>query len=211
LSDDKEPPNNDNEYDYNNDYDCDDGGHNNTDGRNNGYNNGYNSGHDDGYDNNGYSDYDNDYYNYEDDGFYNDDGYHSHSLHNDSYNTTGIKKIVEKFEHDLQLLWDTFLSLYTKHNFLGHRLDHVVCTTTSPQPFKLVGSTSPRGVQYTSLGRVHCGNLHLHKVLGLPLTPPTVSRYNQPRLRLHIGLRLGPWAPSFHMKPSSICGTRHQP
>ena len=101
-------------------------------------NNGYNDGYDDaGYNkeyDNGYYSYDNDY-NYDDNGHYNNNGYHSNSHHNNGYNTNGLNKIVEELETDLQLLWDTFLSLSINYTFVGHPLDQVLCTTTSPRPF----------------------------------------------------------------------------
>jgi hypothetical protein len=120
----------------------------------------------------GYNDYDG-HYDYDDDRYYDDNGYHSNSHHNDGYDTTGLDKFVEELETDLQLLWDTFLSLSTKHTFVGHQRDQVSRTTTSPQPFKLVGSTSPGGVHSTSTGRVNSGRHHLYDVFGL--TPPTPS------------------------------------
>ena len=118
---------------------------------------------------------------------------------------------MEELENKLQLLWDIFSSLSTKSTFDDHRLDHTVCTTTSIQPFTLVGSTSPGGVHSTSSGRVNCGNLHLYKVFGLTPPPPTVSQFNQPRLRLHTGQRHGPWAPTRHLDMSFLCGTWNQP
>jgi hypothetical protein len=118
---------------------------------------------------------------------------------------------VEDLENDLQLLWNTFAALSTKHTFVGHQLNQLVSTTTSLQPFTLVGSTSPEGVHSTSLGRVNCGHLHLYKVFGLTPSPPTVSRFNQPRLCLHTGQRHGPRAPTSHLDRIFSCGTRHQP
>ena len=157
LSNDKEPPDDDNGYKNNNNYDCDNRGKNNTDSHNDGYDDGYyDAGYNNGY---GYDDYDN--YEYDDDGYYDNDGYHWNSHHSNSDDATGLNNTVDELETDLQLLWDTFWSLSTKHTFVGHRLDQVLCTTTSPQPFKLVGSTSPGGVHSTSLGRVNCGHLHL--------------------------------------------------
>jgi hypothetical protein len=116
---------------------------------------------------------------------------------------------VEEFERNLHLLWDTFLSL-TSHTSVA--VDHQTNrTTTSPQPFKLVDSTSPGGVLSTSTGRVHCGRHQLYEVFGLTPPPPSVSRYNQPRLRLHMGKRHGPRAPTSHLDRSLLFGTRHQP
>jgi hypothetical protein len=34
-----------------------------------------------------------------------------------------------------------------------------------------------------------------------------LSRFNLPRLRLHTGLRHGPWAPSDHLKPIFLRGS----
>ena len=95
--------------------------------------------------------------------------------------------MVDELETDLQLLWDTFSSLTTNRTFVGHQLDQLLRTTTSPQPFKLVGSTSPGGVHSTSTGRVNSGRLHLYNVFGLTHPQPTVSQFNQPRLCLHTG------------------------
>ena len=100
----------------------------------------FNNGFDNKYDN-VYKDYDDDYDHkyYKDDGYYDDNGYHSHSHHNKGYNMDYIEKIVAEFENNLHLLWDTYLSISTNHTSIGHRLDHVACTTTSPEAFKLVG------------------------------------------------------------------------
>ena len=109
------------------------GGHNNTDypsddenpsadALNNRYNDGYNDAR---YNNK----YNNEYYSYDDnygcnnDGYYNDSRYHSHSHHNNGYNTDDIDRIVEEFESNLHLLWDTFLSLSTNHTLVGHQLN----------------------------------------------------------------------------------------
>ena len=116
---------------------------------------------------------------------------------------------MEELEYELQLLWTTFSSIFTNHTFVGHQLDHLIRTTTSPQPFKLVGT--PGGVHSTSTGRVHCGRIHLHKVLGLPLPSPKMSRFNQPHLRIHTGQRHGPQAPTTHLDMAFLCGTQHQP
>ena len=99
--------------------------------------------------------------------------------------------------HQPHLRWSSTLQTGTYHN--------------PPQPFNLVGPTSPGGVHSTSSGRVNSGLLHLYNVLGLIPPPPKMSRYNQPRLRLHTGLRLGPRAPDNHRKPLFVRGTRHQP
>ena len=116
------------------DYEHDDGGHSNTDYPsdddepsadflNCGYSNGYDdAGYGDGYNNTGYDDYGYGY-DYDDNGYYNDEGYHSNSHHKDGYDATGLNKIVEELENDIQLLWDTFSSLSTNHTFVGHRLD----------------------------------------------------------------------------------------
>ena len=142
-------------------------------------------------------------YSYDDDDYNDDDGHGNFASNNNGYNNN----IVEELEYELQLLWDSFLSLSTNHTFVGHQFDQVSRTTTSPQPFKLVRSTSPGGVHSTSTGRVNCGHLHLYKVLGIPLTPPTVSQYNQPCLRILTGLRHGPRAPSSHLNRMIFCGT----
>ena len=139
-----------------------------------------------------------------------DNAYDDNDYDDDDYDTTTIDKLEEEFKHDLLLLWDTFLSI-TSHTFVGHQLDHLVRTTTSPQPYKLVGPTSPGGVLYTTTGRVHCGRNHLYKLFGLPLPPPKMTRFNPPRHRLSTGLRHGPRAPNIHLKPLFSCGSRHQP
>lgn len=129
---------------------------------------------------------------------------------------------MEELEKDLQLFWDTFStetqaltsnihSLSTTLTIVGHQLDQLLSTPTPLQPFTLVGSTSPGGVHSTSLGRVHCGNLHLHKVLGLALPPPTVIQFNQLSLCLHTGPQHGPLAPNNHLYLIFLCGTRYQP
>ena len=134
-----------------------------------------------------------------------DDAYNNDDYDDDDYDTTKIDKVVEECEHNLYLLWDTFLSLTSySHTFVGHQLDHLVRTTTSPQPFKLVGPTSPGGVLSTTTGRVHCGRNHLYKLFGLPLPPPKMTRCNPPRHCLSLGLRHGPRAP---YEPLFSCGT----
>ena len=75
---------------------------------------------------------------------YDDDRYNNYASNDKGYDNN----IVEELEYDLQLLWDTFLSLTTNHTFGGHQLDKLVRTTTSPQPFKLVESSSPGGPLY---------------------------------------------------------------
>ena len=112
---------------------------------------------------------------------------------------------------DLQPLWETFSSFTINQTFDGHQLDHLFRPPTFPQPFNLVGSTSPGEVHSTSLNRVHGRRLQLYNLFGCTPPPPTMSRYNQPRLRLQTGLRLGPQAPDNHRKPLFIRGTRHQP
>jgi hypothetical protein len=181
-----------------------------------------NDGNYDGYDDAGYDDeynnisgdYDDNYNDeyYEDDDSYDDNGCHSHSNHNKGYNTDYIDKIAEEFEKDLHLLWDTFLSL-TSHTSVAvdHQTNHPVRTTTTPQPFKLVDSTSPGGVLSTSTGRVNCGRNQLYELIGLKPPPPKMSRFNLPRLRLHTGQRHGPRAPTTHLVMVFPCGTRHQP
>ena len=76
---------------------------------------------------------------------YDNDAYDDDDYDDDDYNTTTINIIVEECERDLHLLWETFLSLSTNHTSIGHRLDHVACTTNYPLPFKLVGPTPPGG------------------------------------------------------------------
>ena len=176
--------------------------------------NGYdNAGYDDEYDNI-FKDYDDDYNDdhYEDDDSCDDNGCHSHNNH--SYigfdDIEDIDKIVRECERDLHLLWDTFLSL-TSHTFIGHQPSKPVRTTTSPQPFKLVGPTSPGGVLSTPTGRVHCGRHQIYKLIGITPPPPKVSRYNQQHLRLHTGQRHGPRAPTTHLVMIFSCGSRHQP
>ena len=88
-----------------------------------------------------------------DDDDYNDDVYDNNSYddnicsnYSHYYDNTGnINDIVDKLENDLKLFWDTYLSLSNKHTFVGHQLDQLVSTTTSLQPFTLVGSTPPGG------------------------------------------------------------------
>ena len=131
---------------------------------------------------------------------------------------------MEDFDTKIRLFWDTFLadilaltsqinSLSTKLTFDGHRLDQLFGIPTPLQPFTTIniGSTSSGEVQSTSSGAVPCGNLHLKKILGLPLPPPTVSQLNLPCLCLHTGLWHGPWASNNHLKPIFILGTQHQP
>ena len=168
----------------------------------------YDEAYDDRYDNERNS-YDNDY---DDDSYYDDNGCTSHSNHNKGYNTDYIDKIAEEFEKDLHLLWDTFLSL-TSHTSVAvdHQTNHPVRTTTSPQPFKLVDSTTPGGVLSTSTGRVNCGRNQLYELIGHKPPPPKMSRFNLPRLRLHTGQRHGPRAPTTHLVMVFPCGTRHQP
>jgi len=141
-------------------------------------------------------------YSLEDD-YYDNNGYDNYASNNNGY----LNNIVEELEYELQLLWDTFSSLTTTHTFIGHQLYQLVRTTTSPQLFKLVGSKSPGGVHSTSTGRVNCGRLHLYTVFGLTPPAPTVSRFNQPRLRLHTGQRHGPRAPTTHLDMMFLCGT----
>ena len=135
---------------------------------------------------------------YNDDGYDNYDGYNNYGSNDYGY----YNNIVEELEYELQLLWTTFLSIYTKHTFVGHRLDQER-TTTSPQSFKLV---DPGGVHSTSAGRVTSGRLHLYNLFGITIPPPTVSRYNQPCLCHHTGLRLGSRDPDNHRKPLLIRG-----
>ena len=118
---------------------------------------------------------------------------------------------MEECERGLHLLWDTFLSLSTHHTSIGHQLDQLLRTTTSPQPFKLVESISPGGVHSTSTGRVNSGRLLLYNVFSITIPPPEVSQYNQPCLQLHTGLRIGPWAPYNHRKQLLVRGTGPQP
>ena len=89
-----------------------------------------NTGSDDDKYNNNDDSYDKDF-SYDDEGFYSNEGYHSH--HHKGYDTTEINKVVEECEHDLHVLWDTFLSLTShSHTFVNHQLDHPVRTPTSP-------------------------------------------------------------------------------
>ena len=111
----------------------------------------------------------------------------------------------------LHLLWDTFWSISTKHTIVGHRLDQVSSTTTYPQPFKLVGSTTSGGVHSTSTSKVNCGQIHLYNIFGLTPPPPSVSQFNQPHMRLHMGQRHGPCATTIHQNLMFFRGTRHQP
>ena len=98
------------------------------------------------YDNNYKSSDDNsdDDYSYNNDSYYDDDGYHSNSPYIGFDDIGDINKIVKECERDLHLLWDTFSSL-TSHTSVGHQLDQLVRTTTSPQRFKMVDSTPPGG------------------------------------------------------------------
>jgi hypothetical protein len=140
---------------------------------------------------------------------YNNDAYDNDDYNDDDYDTTTINKIVEECEQDLHLLWTTFLSL-TSHASVGHQINHPVRTTTSPQPFKLVDSTSPGGVLSTSTGRVNCGHNQLYELIGLKPPPPKMSRFNLPCLWLHTSQPHGPRAPTTHLVMVFPCGTRHQ-
>ena len=61
--------------------------------------------------------------------YYDDNDYNNEDYDNNDYDTTSTNKIVEECEHNLHLLWDTFLSLTTNHTFIGHQM---VRTTTPP-------------------------------------------------------------------------------
>ena len=68
---------------------------------------------------------------------YEDDDYDDCDNYSSNYNGYG-NNIVEKLEYNLQLLWETFLSITINQTSVGHHINHLVRTTTSPQPFKLV-------------------------------------------------------------------------
>ena len=71
------------------------------------------------------------------DDYYDDNDYDNNDYDDDDYDTTSIDKILEECERDLQLLWDTFLSLTTNHTFVGRQLVRI----TTPPPTIQTGWT----------------------------------------------------------------------
>ena len=121
------------------------------------------------------NDYNNDGYNY-----YN--GYNIYGSNNNGYNNN----IVEELEYELQLLWTTFSSLFTKLTSPPPAAINVVTPSHRTAIPRATSNTATPFINAifdtTSSGGVHCLSLHLHNVLGIPLPPPKMSQSNSPHL-----------------------------
>ena len=67
------------------------------------------------------------------------------------------------------------------------------------------------GYKDSTSGGGYCEWFNLHKVIGISLPPPKISRFNVPRLCLHTGLRHGPRASNLHKITIFTCGSWHRP
>ena len=94
-------------------------------------------------------------YDYNNNGYNNFDGYDNYGSNDNGYNNN----IVEELEYELQLLWTTFLSLYTELTSAGQKLDKLLGTSTTQTPFAIAifdsassgGYNAPVFISTTSL------------------------------------------------------------